>query len=101
MTLRPRPRSNWLGALERAGADILELGVPFSDPIADGPVLQRSAARALSRGTSIDTVFSIARRIREETRLALVLFSYLNPLLHRGIERVAGRLARPDSTVFW
>ncbi|HEY6928119.1 MAG TPA: tryptophan synthase subunit alpha [Thermoanaerobaculia bacterium] len=70
--------------LERAGADILELGVPFSDPIADGPVLQRAADRALAGGTSLETVFGIARRIREETRLALVLFTYLNPLLRRG-----------------
>lgn len=77
-------------ALDTAGADILELGVPFSDPIADGPVLQRSAARALDAGTALDSVLKIARRIREETRLALVLFSYLNPLLHRGVPRVAG-----------
>src|SRR5215470_8787890 len=67
-------------ALERAGADILELGVPFSDPIADGPVLQRAAARALAGGTTLDTVLGIAKRIRESTRLALILFSYLNPL---------------------
>ena len=71
-------------ALERAGADILELGVPFSDPIADGPVLQRAAERALASGTSLETVFQIARRIREETRMALILFTYLNPLLRRG-----------------
>jgi tryptophan synthase alpha chain len=75
-------------ALERAGADVLELGVPFSDPIADGPVLQRAASRALTQGTSLGTVFEIARRIRSQTRLALVLFTYLNPLLRRG-ERVA------------
>jgi tryptophan synthase alpha chain len=72
-------------ALERAGADVLELGVPFSDPIADGPVLQRAAARALAAGTTLETVFSIAGRIRDETSLALVLFSYLNPLLRPGI----------------
>src|SRR5215470_13605083 len=71
-------------ALERAGADILELGVPFSDPIADGPVLQRAAERALAGGTTLETVFRIARRIREETRMALILFTYLNPLLRRG-----------------
>jgi tryptophan synthase alpha chain len=76
-------------ALENAGADILELGVPFSDPVADGPVLQRSAERALAAGVEVETVLAIARRIREETRLALVLFSYLNPLLHRGIARIA------------
>ena len=76
-------------ALERAGADILELGVPFSDPIADGPVIQRSSARALKRGTNLEAVFEMARRIRKETQLALILFSYLNPLMHRGIVAVA------------
>jgi tryptophan synthase alpha chain len=76
-------------ALARAGADVLELGVPFSDPIADGPVLQRSANRALQAGTTLETVLGIARRIRAETELALVLFSYLNPLLRRGLSRAA------------
>ena len=71
-------------ALERAGADVLELGVPFSDPIADGPVLQRAAARALERGVDLGRVFDIAKSIRGQTRLALVLFTYLNPLLARG-----------------
>jgi tryptophan synthase alpha chain len=71
-------------ALERAGTDVLELGVPFSDPIADGPVLQRAASRALAQGTSLETVFAIARRIRSRTSLCLVLFTYLNPLLRRG-----------------
>jgi tryptophan synthase alpha chain len=75
--------------LESAGADILELGVPFSDPIADGPVLQRAAARALAAGVTLETVFAIARRIRSETRLALVLFSYANPLHRMGIGRAA------------
>jgi tryptophan synthase alpha chain len=77
-------------ALERAGADILELGVPFSDPIADGPVLQRAAGRALRSGTTLTGVFEIGRRIRSETGLALVLFTYLNPLLRAGIGRAAG-----------
>ena len=76
-------------ALHRAGADVLELGVPFSDPIADGPVLQRAAERALSAGTDLDAVFAAARQIKRETSLALVLFSYLNPLLHRGVARTA------------
>ena len=76
-------------ALERAGADVLELGVPFSDPIADGPVLQRSAGRALDAGTTLESVFAIARSIRRETGLALVLFSYLNPVLRHGVARAA------------
>jgi tryptophan synthase alpha chain len=75
--------------LDRAGADVLELGVPFSDPIADGPVLQRSAARALAAGTSLESVWEIAADIRAKTSLALVLFSYLNPIVHRGLARVA------------
>ena len=76
-------------ALARAGTDVLELGVPFSDPIADGPVLQRSASRALEGGTTLETVFGIARRIRKETEMALVLFSYLNPILCKGAARSA------------
>ncbi|HEV8231217.1 MAG TPA: tryptophan synthase subunit alpha [Thermoanaerobaculia bacterium] len=75
--------------LAEAGADVLELGVPFSDPIADGPVLQRAADRALAAGTTLSDVWRIAEEIRSETRLALLLFSYLNPLLHRGLERTA------------
>ena len=80
-------------ALERAGADVLELGVPFSDPIADGPVLQRAASRALASGTTLDVVFDIARRIRNQTRLALVLFSYVNPVHRMGIADAARRAA--------
>jgi len=76
-------------ALEEAGADVLELGVPFSDPIADGPVLQRAAVRALERGTTLSDVFAMGRRIRERTDLALVLFTYFNPLLRHGVARAA------------
>jgi tryptophan synthase alpha chain len=75
--------------LDAAGADILELGVAFSDPIADGPALQRAAERALAAGVGLDEIFQLARRIRDRTSLALVLFSYLNPLLARGIGRTA------------
>ncbi|HEX9150218.1 MAG TPA: tryptophan synthase subunit alpha [Thermoanaerobaculia bacterium] len=75
--------------LDQAGADVLELGVPFSDPVADGPVLQRSAARALASGTNFPAVLRIAESIRAETDLAMVLFSYLNPLLRRGLARAA------------
>jgi tryptophan synthase alpha chain len=76
-------------ALEKAGADVLELGVPFSDPIADGPVLQRAATRALARGTTLTDVFEMGRRIRESTGLALILFTYFNPLLRHGLDRAA------------
>jgi tryptophan synthase alpha chain len=76
-------------ALDAAGADVLELGVPFSDPIADGPVIQRATSRALAAGTTLDGVLRAARRIRDRTSLALVLFSYVNPLLRYGLRRAA------------
>lgn len=76
--------------LGAAGADVLELGVPFSDPVADGPVIQRSSERALRRGTSLTDVLAAVRRIRERSALPIVLFSYFNPLLQRGLLRLAG-----------
>ena len=76
-------------ALERGGADFIELGVPFSDPIADGPVIQRGSARALANGTNVAKVLEIARRIREKSQIPLLLFSYMNPLLRYGFERLA------------
>jgi tryptophan synthase alpha chain len=79
--------------LERAGADVLELGVPFSDPLADGPVIQRSSERALQRGVTLEAVLGLVRRIRERSELPLLLFSYYNPLLQRGLERLAGEAA--------
>jgi tryptophan synthase alpha chain len=80
--------------LEAAGVDVLELGVPFSDPLADGPVIQRASERALARGVTLGTVLETVRRIRERSELPIVLFSYLNPLLQRGLERVAGEAAK-------
>ncbi|MGK2858544.1 MAG: tryptophan synthase subunit alpha [Thermoanaerobaculia bacterium] len=80
-------------ALADAGADAIELGIPFSDPIADGPVIQAASWRALERGTSIDDVFSIARGVREKSDVALVAFSYINPILSFGIERFAASAA--------
>lgn len=80
-------------ALAEAGADAIELGVPFSDPIADGPVIQAASWRALQRGTTIDDVFEIARRVRAKSEVALVAFSYLNPVMRYGIERFAGNAA--------
>ena len=79
--------------LEAAGADVLELGVPFSDPIADGPVIQRSSERALARGVTLSSVLGAVRRIRARSELPLLLFSYFNPLLQRGLERLAGEAA--------
>lgn len=79
--------------LEAAGVDVLELGVPFSDPLADGPVIQRSSERALGRGVTLARVLETVCRIREKSQLPLVLFSYLNPLLQRGVGRVLGEAA--------
>lgn len=75
--------------LERGGVDVLELGVPFSDPLADGPVIQRASERALRGATTLTGVLDCARRIRERSALPIVLFSYLNPLLRHGLERLA------------
>ena len=70
--------------LERSGADIIELGVPFSDPVADGPVIQRASERALRNGVSVRDCLSLVRRIRERSEIPIVLFTYFNPLLSLG-----------------
>ena len=75
--------------LEEAGADVLELGVPFSDPLADGPVIQRSSERALRRGVTLKAVLESVKRIRAQSQVPLLLFSYFNPLLQYGVERLA------------
>jgi tryptophan synthase alpha chain len=75
--------------LVRAGADLIELGVPFSDPVGDGPVIQRAADRALKAGTTLNKVLDIARQIREKSDVALLLFTYLNPALHYGFDALA------------
>ena len=75
--------------LERGGADVLELGVPFSDPLADGPVIQRSSERALGRGTNLGQVLETVRQIRRESELPLLLFGYFNPFLRHGLARLA------------
>ena len=79
--------------LEAAGVDVLELGVPFSDPLGDGPVIQRSSERALARGVTLARVLGVVREIRSKSQLPLVLFSYLNPLLQRGLPAVAAEAA--------
>jgi tryptophan synthase alpha chain len=75
--------------LHAAGADVLELGVPFSDPLADGPVIQRASERALARGVTLSGVLDAVRRIRARCDLPLLLFSYYNPLLQYGLPRLA------------
>jgi tryptophan synthase alpha chain len=76
-------------ALERGGADLIELGVPFSDPIADGPVIQRAGQRALAAGTTLHKVLAIAEQIRRGSEVPLLLFSYLNPILRYGLDALA------------
>jgi tryptophan synthase alpha chain len=76
-------------ALVRGGADLVELGVPFSDPIADGPVIQRAGERALKAGTTLRKVLDIAREIRQRSQVPLLLFTYLNPVVRYGLDRLA------------
>src|SRR5512135_1349302 len=76
-------------ALERGGADLIELGVPFSDPIADGPVIQRAGERALRAGTSLRRVLAIAGEIRARSEIPLLLFTYLNPVMRYGLDALA------------
>lgn len=80
---------SYVRQLEEAGADAIELGIPFSDPIADGPVIQAAAQRALANGTTTTHVFEMARKIRETSEIPLIAFSYLNPVTRYGAERFA------------
>ncbi|MEJ2191147.1 MAG: tryptophan synthase subunit alpha [Nitrospirota bacterium] len=75
-----------IGLLERHGADIVELGVPFSDPLADGPVIQRAAERALKGGVSLRKVIRFVSDIRRKTQIPLVLMTYFNPVFRYGLE---------------
>src|SRR5436190_12020709 len=76
-------------ALARNGADIIELGIPFSDPLADGPTIQASSQRALKNGTTTADVIEMVREIRSSSSVPIVLFSYLNPILRYGVEKLA------------
>src|SRR5205814_9665775 len=73
-----------------AGAEVIELGVPFSDPVADGPVIQRASERALKNGVSLEQVLNLAADIRRQSEAGLIIFSYLNPVLRMGLETFAG-----------
>src|ERR1051325_1705716 len=80
-------------ALVRGGADLIELGVPFSDPIADGPVIQQAGERALKAGTTLHKVLEIATEIRSRSEIPLLLFTYLNPVMRYGLEKLAADAA--------
>jgi tryptophan synthase alpha chain len=80
-------------ALDRSGADVLEVGVPFSDPLADGPVIQRATERALAAGASLRGVLDMVEQLRPKLTAPIVLFSYANPLMRMGVDRFAQRAA--------
>ncbi len=79
--------------LESAGADIVEIGVPFSDPIADGPVIQYASQKALENGVTLDWILTWVKEFRKSSELPIVLMSYLNPIHHMGYDRFARRAA--------
>ena len=85
----PEHTPQLVAALERGGADLIELGVPFSDPIADGPVIQRAGDRALKAGTTVKKVLAMAAAIRQSSQIPLLLFTYLNPVVRYGFEALA------------
>jgi len=70
-----------------AGAEVIELGVPFSDPLADGPVIQRASERALRHGTTLEQVLKLAAEVRQRSQAGLIIFSYLNPILRMGLSK--------------
>jgi tryptophan synthase alpha chain len=76
-------------SLDRAGADIIEVGVPFSDPIADGPVIQRATERALASRTTLKDILHLGADIRKKSEVPMVIMSYYNPLLHYGLDKLA------------
>jgi tryptophan synthase alpha chain len=88
------PRSaEILAALDRAGADVLEVGIPFSDPLADGPVIQRATERALGAGASLRSSLDMIAQLRARVAAPIVVFSYANPLMRMGVEAFARRAA--------
>ncbi len=82
-----------LRILDRSGADIIELGVPYSDPLADGPVIQAAATRALQKGTGLEQVLEMVEEVSPSLKAPLVLFTYYNPILNRGIKQFLARVS--------
>src|SRR5579862_9331355 len=88
------PRSGEiLKALDRAGADAIEVGVPFSDPLADGPVIQRATERAIAAGSSLRTALTLVETVRAQLSAPVVVFSYANPILRLGAREFGRRAA--------
>lgn len=83
-----------LQVLDQQGADIIELGVPYSDPLADGPVIQAAATRSLERGTRLESVLEMMTTVSPQVRAPIVLFTYYNPILNRGIEAFLEQIAQ-------
>ena len=81
-----------LQVLDNSGADIIELGVPYSDPLADGPVIQAAATRALERGTTLEQVLEMLKGISPSLRSPIILFTYYNPILYRGVDKFLGQI---------
>lgn len=79
--------------LDRSGADLIELGVPYSDPLADGPVIQAAATRALAQGVTLDRVLDLVKTVSPQIQAPLILFTYYNPILNRGIETFMADIA--------
>ncbi|HEY9672967.1 MAG TPA: tryptophan synthase subunit alpha [Waterburya sp.] len=82
-----------LRVLDQSGADLIELGVPYSDPLADGPTIQAAATRALQRGVSLDDVLAMLKDVAPEVKAPIILFTYYNPILNRGIESFLKQIA--------
>jgi tryptophan synthase alpha chain len=80
-------------ALDRNGADLIELGVPYSDPLADGPVIQAAATRAVNKGTRLDDVLALVQRLSPQLEAGIILFTYYNPILNRGLEKFLDQAA--------
>ncbi|WP_017306651.1 tryptophan synthase subunit alpha [Spirulina subsalsa] len=83
-----------LRVLDQSGADLIELGVPYSDPLADGPVIQAAATRALQQGVTLDKVLEVVKSVQGEVKAPIVLFTYYNPIFYRGVENFLAQVAQ-------
>src|SRR5436305_15344364 len=91
-----------LRALEKGGADCIELGIPFSDPTADGPTIQRSSERALKNGLTLPAILDVVRQFRRKSQTPIILFGYYNPFFRYGLEKFARDAKRAGGAgVLW